>query len=47
MIMVIENAALNAIRAYLEPGESTVGTTSTYAISRRRRPDARLPGRPR
>jgi fluoroacetyl-CoA thioesterase len=26
MIMVIENAALNAIRAYLEPGESAVGT---------------------
>jgi predicted thioesterase len=26
MIMVIENAALNAIRAYLDPGESAVGT---------------------
>ena len=26
MIMVMENAALNAIRAYLDPGESTVGT---------------------
>ena len=26
MILVIENAALNAIRAYLEPGESAVGT---------------------
>jgi fluoroacetyl-CoA thioesterase len=26
MIMVMENAALNAIRAYLEPGESAVGT---------------------
>src|SRR6267378_6768821 len=27
MIMVMENAALNAIRAYLDPGESAVGTT--------------------
>jgi fluoroacetyl-CoA thioesterase len=26
MIMVMENAALNAIRAYLGPGESAVGT---------------------
>ena len=26
MIMIMENAALNAIRAYLEPGESAVGT---------------------
>ena len=26
MIMVLENAALNAIRAYLDPGESAVGT---------------------
>jgi len=26
MIMVMENAALNAIRSYLDPGESTVGT---------------------
>jgi fluoroacetyl-CoA thioesterase len=26
MIMAMENAALNAIRAYLEPGESAVGT---------------------
>src|ERR1700746_3234225 len=26
MIMVMENAALNAIRAYLDPGESAVGT---------------------
>ena len=26
MIMVMENAALNAIRAYLYPGESAVGT---------------------
>jgi fluoroacetyl-CoA thioesterase len=26
MILVMENAALNAIRAYLEPGESAVGT---------------------
>jgi fluoroacetyl-CoA thioesterase len=26
MIMVVENAALNAIRAYLDPGESAVGT---------------------
>ena len=25
-IMVMENAALNAIRAYLDPGESAVGT---------------------
>ncbi len=26
MIMAMENAALNAIRGYLEPGESAVGT---------------------
>ena len=26
MIMVMENAALNAIKAYLEPGESAAGT---------------------
>jgi fluoroacetyl-CoA thioesterase len=26
MIMTMENAALNAIRAYLDPGESAVGT---------------------
>jgi fluoroacetyl-CoA thioesterase len=26
MIMMMENAALNAIRPYLEPGESAVGT---------------------
>ena len=26
MIMVMENAALNAIRAYLDPGESAVGS---------------------
>jgi fluoroacetyl-CoA thioesterase len=26
MILIMENAALNAIRAYLEPGESAVGT---------------------
>ena len=26
MIMMMENAALNAIRAYLDPGESAVGT---------------------
>src|SRR6201997_1298941 len=26
MIMAMENAALNAIRPYLEPGESAVGT---------------------
>jgi fluoroacetyl-CoA thioesterase len=26
MVLVIENAALNAIRPYLEPGESAVGT---------------------
>ena len=26
MIMVMENAALNAIRAYLDPAESAVGT---------------------
>ena len=45
MIMVMENAALNAIRAYLDPGESAVGTPSTCAISRRRRSDAWSPGR--
>jgi len=27
MIMMMENAALNAIRPYLEPGESAVGTS--------------------
>ena len=26
MVLLMENAALNAIRAYLEPGESAVGT---------------------
>src|SRR5260370_37235251 len=26
MILIMENAALNAIRSYLEPGESAVGT---------------------
>jgi fluoroacetyl-CoA thioesterase len=26
MIMLMENAALNAVRAYLDPGESAVGT---------------------
>jgi fluoroacetyl-CoA thioesterase len=26
MIMVMENAALNAVRGYLDPGESAVGT---------------------
>ncbi len=26
MIMIMENAALNAIRGYLDPGESAVGT---------------------
>jgi fluoroacetyl-CoA thioesterase len=26
MIMIMENAALNAIRTYLDPGESAVGT---------------------
>ena len=26
MIMIMENAALNAIKPYLEPGESAVGT---------------------
>jgi fluoroacetyl-CoA thioesterase len=26
MILVMENAALNAVRAYLEPGESALGT---------------------
>jgi fluoroacetyl-CoA thioesterase len=26
MIMVMENAALNAVRSYLDPGESAVGT---------------------
>ena len=28
MIMVMENAALNAIKPYLEPGESAVGTAT-------------------
>jgi predicted thioesterase len=47
MIMVMENAALNAIRAYLDPGESAVGTAVNCAISRRRRLDAWSPGTPR
>ena len=29
MIMVMENAALNAIRAYLDPGESAVGNPAS------------------
>ena len=35
MIMVMENAALNAIKAYLQSGESAVGTRSMSAIWRR------------
>ena len=27
MVLVMENAALNAVRSYLEPGESCVGTS--------------------
>jgi len=27
MVLVMENAALNAVRAYLEPGESALGTS--------------------
>jgi len=46
MIMVMENAALNAIRAYLDPGESAGrARRSTCAISRRPRLGAWLPGR--
>jgi fluoroacetyl-CoA thioesterase len=43
MIMVMENAALNAIRAYLDPGESAVGTAVNVPISPRRRLDAWSP----
>jgi len=43
MIMVMENPP-SSIRAYLDPGESAVGTASTCAISRRPRLDAWLPG---
>jgi fluoroacetyl-CoA thioesterase len=44
MIMVMENAELNAIRAYLDPGESAVGTAINV---RRRRLDAWSAGRPK
>jgi hypothetical protein len=36
MIMVMENAALNAIRAYLDPGGAQSARPSTCATSRRR-----------
>jgi fluoroacetyl-CoA thioesterase len=45
IIMVMENAALNAIRAYLDPGERN--RHRRQRVSRRRRLDAWLPGRPR
>jgi hypothetical protein len=45
MIMVMENAALNAIRAYLDPGEIQSARPSACVISRRRRLDAWLRGR--
>ena len=35
MITAMENAALNAIKAYLEPGESAVGTAVDTPISAR------------
>jgi fluoroacetyl-CoA thioesterase len=41
MIMAMENAALNAIRGYLDPGESAVGTAVDI------RHIAATPGRPR
>ena len=44
MIMAVKNAALNAIRAYLDPGESAVGTAINV---RRRRLDAWSAGRPK
>jgi fluoroacetyl-CoA thioesterase len=33
MIMVMENAALNAIRTYLGPGESAVGTAVNVRLA--------------
>ena len=33
MILMMENAALNAIRPYLEPGESAVGSTTRIGHS--------------
>jgi fluoroacetyl-CoA thioesterase len=47
MIMVMENAALNAIRAYLDPGESAVGTAVNVRHLAGHRLDAWSPGRPR
>jgi fluoroacetyl-CoA thioesterase len=38
MIMIMENAALNAIKPYLEPGASAVGTAIDIRhLARRRR----------
>jgi fluoroacetyl-CoA thioesterase len=39
MILIMENAALNAIRAFVEPGESVVGTGKTCVISPPHRSD--------
>src|SRR5438067_12407434 len=47
MIMVMENAALNAIKPYLEAGESAVGTRVMCAISRRHRSGTGSSARPR
>jgi fluoroacetyl-CoA thioesterase len=33
MIMVMENAALNTLRAYLDPGESAVGTVNVRHLA--------------
>ena len=54
MIIVMENAALNAIRAYLDPGESAVGTAVNVRhlaatpvgrlVTREAHDDALLPG---
>ncbi len=50
MIMVMENAALNAIRAYLDPGESAVGTAvdirhlAATPVGRRVTGEARVTG---
>ena len=46
MIMVMENAALNAIRAYLDPGRAQSARPSTFGISRRRRSDVWSWGKP-
>ena len=45
MIMVMENAALNAIKPYLDPAKARSERASTCATWRRRRPVDASPGK--